>query len=49
LKGCEQLRATLEQTDTYVRLYALKLPTAEQTAVVYSLAPVENKAAILCA
>lgn len=48
MKGFKQLPASLEQTDTYVRVYSLKLPTAQQTAVVYSLAPVEYKATILC-
>lgn len=48
VKGLKQLPASLEQTDTYVRVYSVKLPTAQQIAVVYSLAPVGYKAAILC-
>jgi hypothetical protein len=49
VKGVNQLPTTLEQTGTYVRVYSSKLPTAQQIAVVYSLAPVEYKAVILWA
>jgi hypothetical protein len=49
VRGVNQLPTTLEQTGTYVRVYSHKLPTAQQTAVVYSLALVEYKAVILCA
>ena len=43
----KQLTASLEQTDTYVRVYPLKLPTAQQIAVVYGIAPAEYKDTIL--